>query len=79
METRHAIRLECLKLAHTHGREAPEVIARAKAYEGYVSPPSGAGQLEESRGSEDGPQSSEPVLYEPKRRGRPPKVTTDNA
>ena len=37
MLTKSDIRLECLKLAHAHGREAPQVIERAKAYEAYVT------------------------------------------
>lgn len=31
------IRLECLKLAHTHGRNSEEAIGRAKEYEKYVT------------------------------------------
>lgn len=31
------IRLECLKLAHTHGLEAKHVLERAKEYETYVN------------------------------------------
>ena len=33
------IRLEVLKLAHTHGRETAAVIERAEAYEAYVTGP----------------------------------------
>lgn len=35
--TKDEVRLECLKLAHTHGREAVEVIARARNYESFVT------------------------------------------
>jgi hypothetical protein len=35
--TKDELRLECLKLAHAHGREPQEVVARAKEYEAYVS------------------------------------------
>ena len=31
------IRLECLKLAHAHGREIASVLERAKAYEDYLT------------------------------------------
>jgi hypothetical protein len=34
--TKLNIKLEVLKLAHTHGREIAEVIGRAKAYEEYL-------------------------------------------
>ena len=30
-------RLECLKLAHTHGLEAKHVLERAKEYETFVT------------------------------------------
>jgi hypothetical protein len=30
------IKLECLKLAHTHGRTSAEAIERAKVYESYI-------------------------------------------
>ena len=33
---RTEIRLECLKLAHTHGREIAEVVGRASEYEKFV-------------------------------------------
>lgn len=33
----HLVRLECLKLAHAHGRETKDVLDRAKEYEGYVT------------------------------------------
>lgn len=29
-------RLECLKLAHTHGRDTPQVLERADAYVSFV-------------------------------------------
>jgi len=30
------IRLECLKLAHAHGRETPQVVERAASYAKWV-------------------------------------------
>lgn len=36
---REFLRLECLKLAHAHGREIVEVVHRAKEYEKFVSDP----------------------------------------
>ena len=36
MLTKSDIRLECLKLAHVHGRETHQVIERARAYESFL-------------------------------------------
>ncbi|SOD41326.1 hypothetical protein [Nitrosovibrio sp. Nv4] len=36
MPSLEEVRIECLKLAHAHSREATQVIERAKIYEGYV-------------------------------------------
>lgn len=40
--TKDELRLECLKLAHTHGRDPDQVIDRAEKYEAFVAGPSGA-------------------------------------
>ena len=34
---RDVLRLECLKLAHAHGREIVEVVHRASEYEKFVT------------------------------------------
>lgn len=34
--TRDEIRLELIKIAHTHGRSSAEAVERAKIYETYV-------------------------------------------
>lgn len=56
--TKDELRLECLKLAHTHGREPAQVIERAKAYEAYLTvdptaeiPPKGTLKLEPKPGT----------------------------
>jgi hypothetical protein len=52
------IRLECLKLAHTHGRGEAEVIGRAKIYEEYLLGQEGKSSDKNSKGEASKAQKS---------------------